>query len=114
MRDKIRMKTIEKQELKTSFIEVMGDYPINRVLDFLIENDHNEWNLLEIVEQTNIGYSTLKKLIPKLLDKGVIITERQIGKSKLYRMNKKSEVVKNIYKLYSAINNIEMERVINS
>ena len=52
---------------ETFFIKVMGKSPNNKVLNFLIENDRESWSMNEISEQGNIGYSTLKLLLPKML-----------------------------------------------
>ncbi len=103
---------MEMGNIETSFIEVMGDYPINRVIDFLIENDRAEWSIMEIVDQTGIGYSTLKKLLPHLIEKDLIVSDRQVARSKLYRINKNSKVAKELYALHNAITNMEVERVI--
>lgn len=93
-----------KLSTKTSFLRVMGANPINRVLDFLIENDRESWTMIEISKNANIGYSTLKLILPKLLKNKLIIIQKQIGKTKLYAVNKDNIIVKKIYELYNQIN----------
>ena len=88
----------------TSFLEVMGDSPINKVIDFLIENDRESWSMNEISENANVGYSTLKLLLPKMIKDDMISITKEIGKIKLYTINKKSSIIKKIYNLYHEIN----------
>lgn len=89
--------------MKTSFLLVMGDYPINKTLDFLIENQRTDWSIKEISDQANIGYSTLKKLMPKLLKYDLVRVNRSVGKAKLYSINKESNVVDALIDLYFSI-----------
>ena len=42
----------------TSFLEVMGDSPINKVIDFLIENDRESWSMNEISENASPLYES--------------------------------------------------------
>ena len=85
----------------------MGSNPLNKILDFLIENDNESWALVELRDQAEVGYSTLKVLIPKMLENGLIEIHKTIGKSSFYRINKKNPVVEKIYGVYNIINNVE-------
>jgi len=97
---------------QVSFLKVMGDSPINKVLDFLIENDRESWSMNEISENANVGYSTLKLVLPKMAKNDLIIVKKKIGKIKLYTINKSSSIVKMIYELYKEVNKKEIERLI--
>ena len=59
----------------------------------------------EISKEAGVGYSTLKLLLPKMLDNGLIEIKKQLGKFKLYGMNKYNPVVKKIYYIYITLNN---------
>ena len=100
--------------LKTSFLKVMGESPINKVLDFLIENDRESWSMNEISENAGVGYSTLKLLLPKMEKNDLIIVKKKIGKIKLFVANKKSPVIKKLYLFYRQINVSEIEKLINN
>lgn len=101
------MKKDIRQE--TNFLEIMGDTPTIRLLDFLIENDRDSWNLVEIRDNINIGYSTLKILLPKLLKENIVEIKKKVGKSNLYTINRNNEIVKKIYNLYNTINRISIK-----
>ena len=89
----------------------MGNSPINRILDFLIENDRTNWSMIEIKDGAKVGYATLKIILPKLVEKGLIIIDKEIGKVKLYKINIESLIVQKIYELYNEINNYEIRNI---
>jgi len=99
-----------KQSTKTSFLRVMGSSPVNRVLDFLIENDRDSWTMVEISKNAGVGYSTLKIVLPRLLKTELIIIRKVVGKAKLYAINKENQVVKKLYNLYTQINLSEIKK----
>ena len=100
--------------MKTSFIEVMGDYPINRVITFLYENDRIDWDLKEIASQSGVGYSTLKKLIPRLLKYRILKCTRQVGKAKLYKWDDESDLSKKLSSLIGVVSMEAMDLEISS
>jgi len=100
--------------MKTNFIHVMGDSPINRVLDFLIENDRESWTMVEIRDGANVGYSTLKIILPELLENQLIFVSKTVGKSRLFKINKENVVIKKLYELYNTINENEIKRFIKA
>ena len=87
-------------EVKSVFLEVMGNYPINRVLDFMANFDEFDYSLTDIAKFSRVGYATLQ-LFWKDLEKANIVTQtRVVGKAKMYRLNKKNPVVKNFVSMY--------------
>jgi predicted transcriptional regulator len=88
---------------KTFFLKVMGANPINRVLDFMIENERESWAITEISKQANVGYSTLKILLPKMEKNNLLKITKQVGKLKLYTIHKENPIVAKIYELHNQI-----------
>lgn len=88
-------------KMKTLFRELLGDSPQVKVIDFFIDNYliNNGWSLVEIKKETSTGYSTLKKLVPKLVKKKILVVDKKIGHIKLYKLNLKSEAVKKLISL---------------
>ena len=95
---------------QTSFLLVLGSSPINRVLDFLIENDRENWSMYEISKNAGVGYSTLKILLPEMEKRKLLIIKKRIGRIKLYTINVQNPIVHKIIELYKVISNREMER----
>lgn len=98
----------------TTFKHYLGKSPEIKVLDFLIENRRDSWNITEMEQQGNIARATLKLVIPKFLKLGLIQVDRIVGNSKLYKINLDNPIVKRIMKLYQDIDEIESERFIKN
>lgn len=98
------------ENTETSFIKVMGSSPVNKLIDFLIENDRESWSMNEISENARIGYSTLKLLLPELEKTEIIKVTKKVGKIKLYTMNKENPIVKELYDLHKMISITEMQK----
>ena len=77
------------------FIEVMGDSPINRILNFLDLNYAYDYSLTDIAKGAGVGYATLQLFWKKLESAKIVIQTRKVGKAKMYRLNIKNPVVKN-------------------
>lgn len=97
---------------KSSFLEVMGDYPINRVLDFLMTFDEFDYSLTEIATNSGVGYSTLMLIWPKLEGKGIVVSTRKVGKSRMFMVNKKEPAVQQLMKLHWQIAKQEMHKTL--
>lgn len=87
-------------KLKSVFLEVMGDYPINRVLDFLVNFDDFDYSLTDIAKFSRVGYATLQLFWKDLEKAHIVVQTRTVGKAKMYKINKKNPVVKNFVKMY--------------
>lgn len=84
----------EKEE--SLFVQFFGDYPIIRVLDFLLENRFFDYSRKEIAKQTGIGTSTIHTFWDKLLKFGIIVETRKIDRASLYALNTESPLVKEL------------------
>ncbi len=90
-----------KQE--STFRKVFGEGSLARAIEFFIINKDMDYSISELSEKTDIGRTTLHQIIPVLLDEGIIIKSREVGPSKLFRLNKESNTVKVLLKLYSSM-----------
>lgn len=84
------------KEPDSMFVKFFGDYPIIRVLDFLLENQMFDYSLRELAKETGIGMSTPYTFWDRLLDFGIVTESRKIDKASLYRLNKGSPLVKKL------------------
>ena len=87
-------------ENKSVFLDVFGDTPINRILDFLVIHEEFDYSMKDIAENSGVGYATLKLFWPNLEKSKVVILTRTIGKAKLYRLNAKSKAVQRFKEFY--------------
>lgn len=85
-------------EHETIFIEVLGNNPLTKVLDFLISFQAFDYPLTEIARNSEVSYSTLQTFWNKLEKNNIVIKTRRIGKSDMYKLNTKNPAVKQLIK----------------
>lgn len=87
----------------TIFKEALGDSPVIRVLDFLIEGRGLDYSLTDIAENSNIGWTTLHRIWDRLLRLRIVIPTREIGRAKLFKLNETNPAVKELVKVYDTL-----------
>ena len=90
-------------ENNSVLIEYLGDHPIIRVIDFLIENRLFDYSKKQIAENAGIGKVTLFKYWGRLEEIEIVKVTRKFGKTKLYKLNEGNEVVKRLIELEFAL-----------
>lgn len=80
-------------------IDAFGDYPITRVLDFLIYSRDFDYPLTEIAANASVNFVTLKKIWQKLEASGFVVQTRKIGNARLYKLNVQNPVVQKLLEL---------------
>lgn len=86
-------------EQKSMFLEVFGEYPLTKVLDFLLENDIFDYSKTQIADLSGVSFNTLETFWDKLLKFNIIVPTRKIGNSQMYILNKKSPVVQKLMEI---------------
>lgn len=81
------------------FLEHVGDNPRMRILQYLIEGRNFDYTLTDLLN-AGVSWGTLNSLIPKLLELGIIIKTRKIGRATLYKINQQNIAVKQLIELY--------------
>ncbi len=93
------------------FVEFFGDYPIIRVLDFLIENDIFDYSKKDICRNADVSWNTLETFWKKLEKKKIIAYTRKVGKAKLYKLNKSNSTVKKLIELDNNLMKKSIEKI---
>lgn len=94
------------------FIEIFGNNPIMKVLDFLMTFQLFDYPLTEIAKNSGVGYSTLQTFWNNLEKNNIVIKTRRVGKSDLYKLNTNNPAVKQLLKLdWNLIKGTEQEEV---
>lgn len=86
-------------EQETIFIQVFGNNPIIKVLDFLITFQAFDYPLTEIAKNSGVSYSTLQTFWSKLVENKIVIRTRRVGKSDLFKLNTQNPAVQQLIKL---------------
>ena len=86
-------------ENNSIFIEVFGNNPVMKVIDFLISFQMFDYPLTEIAKNSEVSYSTLQTFWEKLERNNIVIKTRRVGKSDLYKLNTQNKAVQQLIKL---------------
>ncbi|MCX6767905.1 MAG: hypothetical protein NTY90_04225 [Candidatus Micrarchaeota archaeon] len=97
-------------EEKSFFVKLFGDYPLIRVLDFLLTFREFDYALTEIAKNAGVGWSTIHTFWKDLVEMGIVRETRQVGRARLYKLNAESPLVKELIALYSKIISITSEK----
>lgn len=86
-------------EEQSIFIQTFGDYPLIRILDFLIYSRDFDYPITEIAKNADVNFQTLKKVWPQLEHNKIVVSTRTLGGNTLYKINTANPVVKKIIEL---------------
>ncbi len=103
----MEVKTLEGP---SKFLEVLGDSPRNRILDFLLGETNYDFTLKEIAKKSNVGYATIKRIWHNFIKSELVKPTRRIGKAVFYTYNKESDTGKALRKFYLEIIFQEVEK----
>ena|SRR3989344_2642271 len=80
-------------------VEVFGNNPTIKVLDFLITFSDFDYPLTEIAKNSRVSYSTMQTFWYKLEKNNIVIKTRRVGKSDLFKLNTANPAVKELIRL---------------
>jgi len=103
---------MENEEDKSVFLEYFGDYPLMRILDFLITGREMDCSMTEIAKNSNVGWTAFSEIWPQLIEKNVVVFTRKIGNAKLYKLNTQNVWVKELIKMDNLITKLETNRML--
>ncbi|MEK6889476.1 MAG: hypothetical protein AABW80_05210 [Nanoarchaeota archaeon] len=86
---------------KSLLIKFIGDNPVFRIVDFLIDNKGIDLTKKEIIEGAEISRASLFKVWKQLEEQDIVSITRKFGKTKLYTLNSKNKLVKKLLELES-------------
>jgi len=92
------------------FLEYVGDNPRMRILQYLIEGKDFDYTLTDMLN-ARVSWGTLNTLVPKLVELGIVVKTRKIGRATLYKINQDSEVVQQLIELYDKLILQQLDRM---
>lgn len=84
------------------FLEHVGDTPRMRILQYFIEGRDFDYTLTDMLN-AGVSWGTLNSLIPKLVELGIVVKTRKIGRATLYKINQQNVMVKQLITLYDTL-----------
>lgn len=101
---------IKTLEGPSRFLEIMGDSPRNRILDFLLGEINYDFTLKEIATKSRVGYATIKRIWHNFVKAKLVKPTRRVGKAVFYTYNKENSNGKALRKFYLEIIFSEAEK----
>jgi len=98
-------------EETTIFREALGNSPVIRVLEYLIEGRGLDYSLTDIAENANVGWTTLHRIWDNLVTLQMVKHTRVIGKAKLFKLNQENPAVKDLVRLFDTLIHQETEKL---
>lgn len=83
---------------ESNLIRFFGDNPFTRTLDVLIDNIGEDFTKKEIQELAGISKGAFFVHWPKLEELDLVKVTREIGRTKLFTLNKNNKLVKDLLK----------------
>jgi len=85
------------------FVELMGNYPLIRILNHFLIFREFDYSLTDIAESSGVAWSTLNLLWPKLEQNKMVIFTRNVGKAKMYKLNTGNKIVQDLIKFADSL-----------
>lgn len=95
---------------KSIFLDIVGDSPVMRVLQFFIEGRRFDYTLSDLAKNAGVSWGTLHTIFPKFIQHGFVKHVRTIGRAKLYKINSENAIAKHFIQLYDLIADLNLEK----
>lgn len=97
---------------ETLLLRYLGASPTLRIIDFFLDNQLSDYSKNEIAKNLAMSRVTFFKYWKELEKSGAVKQTRQVGRATMYRLNKESDVVKQLIKLDMALARKSMEQAV--
>lgn len=107
-----KLESTTNSDVGTRPLEDIFGNAVAKVLDFLIINEPFDYSLDEISRLVHIPIDTLRKMIPGMVEKGLVEETGKKRESKGYKVNEKSKLARSLsqYVLTKINDDIEREK----
>ena len=90
-------------EEQSIFINLLGDYPLIKILNHFLVFREFDYSLTDIAENSGVAWSTLNVLWPTMEKNELVMHTRNVGKAKMYKLNTKNKIVQDLIKFADSI-----------
>jgi len=85
--------------MDSMFIEVFGDYPLIRVIDFFLEEYLFDYSKTQVAEFSEVSFNTLELFWNKLIKLEMIVKTRKVGNSQMYKLNLENPLIQKLMEI---------------
>ena len=97
-------------ESKSLLVQFLGDNPMIKIVDFLLDNKGMEFRKKDIIRRARISKATLFNCWQRLEKQEITKVTRRFGKTKLYTLNFENKIVKKLLELESVLIQTALEK----
>ncbi|MDG6943354.1 MAG: hypothetical protein JRM94_04695 [Nitrososphaerota archaeon] len=96
----------------TLMLRYLGASPTLRIIDFFLDNPVSDYSKNEVVRNLEMSRVTFFKYWKELEKSGAVKQTRQIGRATMYKLDRTSDVVKQLIKLDMTLARKTMESAV--
>jgi hypothetical protein len=97
------------------FLQAFGKKsPVLKILDFLMDNVGSDYSKTEIAKGSDLSRGTLFNVWPGLEALELVVQTREVGRARMYKLNKKNPIARKLIELDDAISDFYASKHINS
>ena len=96
---------------KSLLINLTGEMPLFKIIDFLLDNKGMDFSKLDISKGAEISRASLFNYWNEIEKHGIVKVTRSFGKTKLYTLNTKNPVTQKIIELEKTLISEAMDKV---
>ena len=97
---------------ETLLLRYLGSSPTLRIIDFFLDNPLSDYSKNEVAKNLTMSRVTFFKYWRELEKSGAVKSTRQIGRATMYKLDRASDVVKQLIKLDMTLSRKTMERAV--
>ena len=90
-----------KSKKLSIFLSVLGNSPKARVLEYLIETRGLDICLTDLARNSRVSRATLIRMWKDLIKEKVIISTRNVGRAKMFKLNEGNQYIENMIKIFN-------------
>jgi len=97
---------------ETLLLKYLGASPTLRIIDFFLDNPMSDYSKNEVAKNLAMSRVTFFKYWKELEKSGAVKSTRQIGRATMFKLDRASDVVKQLIKLDMTLSRKTMERAV--
>jgi len=96
--------------MASAFLRLEGKTVKNKIWDFLIVHSEFDYSMKDIAKFSKVSYASMKNIWKEFIDRKLVIHTRDVGRAKMYKLNKKNPQVKKFIEYFWIVVETEVRK----
>jgi AraC-like DNA-binding protein len=96
--------------MASAFLRLEGNTVRNRLWNFLIVHSEFDYSMKDIAKFSDVSYTALKKIWKELIRRKIVIHTRNVGKARMYTLNRENPQVEKFITYYWSVVDLEVDK----